>query len=59
VEDVRGIEGSLGDIQPVEIRRVERPSEEARWEQLVGEHHYPGVQSKRLGRRLRYLIFCR
>jgi hypothetical protein len=49
------IQGSVGDVVPVTLKRVESSRELARWKELVARHHYLGYRVP-FGASLRYLI---
>lgn len=46
---------ALSEVQPINIRRVERPTEQRLWRELVGRYHYLGY-SMAYGASVRYLI---
>jgi hypothetical protein len=47
--------GSLGEVTPVRLRRVEKPTDHERFRQLLGRYHYLGYRMA-FGAQLRYLI---
>jgi hypothetical protein len=49
------IQGSVKDVVPVTLKRVESSQELARWKELIARHHYLGYRVP-FGASLRYLI---
>jgi hypothetical protein len=49
------IQGSVGDVVPVTLKRVDSSQELARWKELIARHHYLGYRVP-FGASLRYLI---
>lgn len=50
------IEGSLGEIRPLELRQVRRTREEPLFGALIEEHHYLGY-TQPVGEHLKYLVY--
>ena len=51
----RTLQGSLGDLQPLEFVQVRRTPEEALFHGLLEQHHYLGYQ-RPVGEHLKYLV---
>ena len=51
----RTLQGSLGDLQPLEFVQVRRTPEEALFHGLLDQHHYLGYQ-RPVGEHLKYLV---
>jgi len=51
----RALQGSLGDLQPLEFVQVRRTPEEALFHSLLEQHHYLGYQ-RPVGEHLKYLV---
>jgi hypothetical protein len=51
----RALQGSLGDLQPLEFVQVRRMPEEALFHSLLEQHHYLGYQ-RPVGEHLKYLV---
>ena len=49
------IQGSVKDVVPVTLKRVDSSQELASWKELIARHHYLGYRAP-FGARLRYLI---
>jgi hypothetical protein len=49
------LDGSLREVAPVRLRRVEKPTDHERFRQLLGQYHYLGYRMA-FGAQLRYLI---
>lgn len=54
----RALQGSLGDLQPLEFVQVRRTPEEALFHGLLEQHHYLGYQ-RPVGGHLKYLVKAR
>ena len=51
----RALQGSLGDVQPLEFVQVRRTPEEALLDSLLEQHHYLGYQ-RPVGEHLKYVV---
>lgn len=51
----RPVQGSLADLQPLHLRRVEQSTEQRQWRELIDRYHYLGYRTA-YGASLRYLI---
>ena len=49
------LQGSLGDFQPITIRRVNNPADQLQWRALIHQHHYLGYRVP-FGAHIRYFI---
>ncbi len=47
--------GTLSEVQPIRIRRIERPAEHRLWRKLIGRYHYLGYRTP-YGASVRYLF---
>ncbi len=52
------LEGSLGELGPLEIRQVRRTPQEGRFDALLQSHHYLGY-TRPVGEHLKYLVYGR
>ena len=52
------LEGSLGDLEPLEIRQVRRTQQEGLFDGLLQSHHYLGY-TRPVGEHLKYLVYGR
>jgi hypothetical protein len=48
-------QGSLADVQPLHLRRVEQSTEQRQWRELIDRYHYLGYRTA-YGASVRYLI---
>ena len=56
--EVAPLEGSLGELGPLEIRQVRRTAEEGLFDRLLQSHHYLGY-TRPVGEHLKHLVYGR
>jgi hypothetical protein len=54
--DRTALEGSLGELQPLEFRQVRRSADEKLFDSLIEEHHYLGYV-RPVGAHLKYMVY--